>query len=62
MPISHNHKTVQSLLEDAIVGAVDRGEAKASEELLGECECLGNEAWVQAARMAPMHIMDWGEV
>ena len=36
-------------------------EAEASEELLCEHEHLGNEAWVQAARMAPMHIVDWGE-
>ena len=43
------------------MGALDRGEAEASEELLGEHECLGNEACVQAARMAPMHIVDWGE-
>ena len=60
-PIYHNHETVKSLLEGAIVGAVDRGEAEASEELLCKHEHLGNEAWVQGARMAPMHIMDWGE-
>ena len=36
-------------------------EAEASKELLCEHEHLGNEAWVQAARMAPMHIVDWGE-
>ena len=52
---------VWSLLEVAIVGAIDRGEAEVSEELLGEHEHLRNEAHVQATRMAPMHIMDWGE-
>ena len=34
----------------------------ASEELLCKHEHLGNEAQVQAARMAPMHIDDWGKV
>ena len=61
IPICHNHETVWSLLEGAIVGAVDRGEAKVSEELLGEHECLRNEVHVQAARMVPMHIVHWGE-
>ena len=50
-----------SLLEGMIVGAADRGEAEASEELLCEHEHLRNKAQVQAARMAPMHIVDWGE-
>ena len=62
VPICHNHEMVWSLLEGAIVGAIDRGEAEASEELLGEHEYLGNEAWVQAMRMVPMHIVNWGEV
>ena len=61
IPICHNHEMVWSLLEGAIMGAVDRGEAEANEELLGEHEHLGNKAHVQAARMAPMHILDWGE-
>ena len=43
------------------MGALDRGEAEVRKELLGEHEHLGNEAWVQAARMVPMHIVDWGE-
>ena len=61
MPICHNHETVQSLLEGVIMGAVDRGETEVSKKLLGEHECLGIAAWVQAARMAPMHIVEWGE-
>ena len=61
VPICHNHKTVRSLLEGTIVGTVERGEAEASEELLCEHEHLGNEAWVQAARMVPIHMVDWGE-
>ena len=56
-----NHGTVHSLLEGTIIGVVGHGEAEVSEELLGEHECLGNEAQVQAARMVPIHIMDWGE-
>ena len=39
VPISHSWETVQSLLE-AIVGASDRGEAKANEGLLEEHERL----------------------
>ena len=61
VPICHNHKVVWSLLEGAIVGVVDREEAEVSKELLIEHEHLGNEAWVQATRMAPMHIVDLGE-
>ena len=30
VPISHSWETIQSLLEEAIVGVADRGEAKAS--------------------------------
>ena len=40
VPICHNRETIQSLLEGAIVGATDRGEAEASEELLCEYVCL----------------------
>ena len=61
VPICHNREMVQSLLEGAIMGAVDRGEAEASEELLCEHVHLENEAYVQAAKLAPMPIMDWRE-
>ena len=44
VPISHSWQTVQSLLEGAIVGASDRGEAKANKGLLEEHECLSWEA------------------
>ena len=43
IPICHNHETVQSLLEGALVEAVNRGEAEASEELLDKHKHLGNE-------------------
>ena len=61
VPISHSQKTVQFLLEGAIVGAPNRGEAKASKELLEEHECLSQEERVQAAKLEPMHIIDWEE-
>ena len=61
VPICHDHKMVQSLLEGTIVGAVDRGEAKASEEPLCEHVYLENKAHVQAAKLAPIHIVDWAE-
>ena len=57
--ISHSWETIQSLLEGAIVGAADRGEVRASEELLEEHEYLSQEARVQVAKLAPMHIVDW---
>ena len=61
VPISHSWKTIQSLLEGVIVGAADRGEVRVSEELLEEHERLSQEARVQAAKLAPMHIVDWEE-
>ena len=59
--VSHSQETVQSLVEGAIVGVADRGEAKASEELLKEHEHLSKEARVQAVKFEPMHIVDWEE-
>ena len=59
VPISHSQETVQSLLEGVIVGAADK--IKASKELLEEHERLGQEARVQVAKLAPMHIIDWEE-
>ena len=44
VPINHSWQTVQSLLEGAIVGASDRGEAEANEGLLEEHERLSREA------------------
>ena len=55
VPISHSQETIQSLLEGVIVGAANRGEAKASEELWEEHERLSQEARVQAAKLEPMH-------
>ena len=40
VPINHSWETIQSLLEGAIVGASDRGEAKANKGLLEEHEHL----------------------
>ena len=61
VPISHSWETVQSLLEGVIVGVADRGEAKASEELLKEHEHLSQEARVQVVKLEPMHIVYWEE-
>ena len=61
VPIHHDQEMVQSLLEGTIMGAVDRGEVETSDELLCEHVHLENEACVQAAKLAPMHIVDWGE-
>ena len=59
VPISHNRQTVQSLLEGTIVGASNRGEAKANERLLEEHEHLSWEARVQVVKLELMHIVDW---
>ena len=48
-------------MEGAITGAADRGEAEASKEHLFEHMHLNNEVHVQAAKLAPMHVVDWGE-
>ena len=59
VPINHSQQTIQSLLEGAIVGASNRGEAEANEGLLEEHERLSQEARVQVAKLELMHIVDW---
>ena len=54
VPISHSQETGLSLLEGAIIGAADMGEAKANEEFLEEHECLSREARVQVAKLEPI--------
>ena len=61
VPISHSWETIQSLLEGAIVGVANQGEVRVSEELLEEHEHLSWEVRVQAAKLAPMHTVDWKE-
>ena len=56
VPISHSWQTIQSLLEGVIIGAADRGEAKATEELLEEHERLSWEARVQAGGHCPSRV------
>ena len=59
VPINHSWQIIQSLLKGAIVGASDRGEAKANKGLLEEHECLSREARVQVAKLELMHVVDW---
>ena len=59
VPISHSQQTVQSLLEGAIIGAANRGEAKANEKFLEEHEHLSQEARFQVVKLEPMHIVNW---
>ena len=61
VPISHSWEIIQSLLEGAIVGVANRGEVRVREELLEKHEHLSWEVRVQAAKFAPMHIVDWTE-
>ena len=61
VPISHSWETIQSLPEGVIVGAANWGKVRVSEGLLEEHEHLSWEVRVQAAKLAPMHIIDWAE-
>ena len=61
VPIGHNQETIQSLLEEAIVRAANRGEVKVCKKLLEEHEHLSQEARVQVVKLATMHIVDWEE-
>ena len=57
-----NCVTVKSQLEGALIGAPGRGEAEAGEELLCKHVHLENEVCIKAAKVVPMHVVDWGEV
>ena len=61
VPVCHNHEMIKSLLEGALIGAPGRGEAEAGEEFLCENVFLENEVCVKVAKLAPMHMVDWGE-
>ena len=61
VPICRNCKMVKSLLEGALIGALGRGDAEAGEEFLCEHVCLENEAHIKVVKLAPMHVVDWGE-
>ena len=58
VPVCHDCETVRSLLEGTIMGDADTGETEASKELLCEHVHLENEAHVQAAKLALMHVVD----
>ena len=47
------------MLEGAVIGAADHSEADANETLLHKHVCLVDEVRVQAARLAPMHVVNW---
>ena len=59
VPVNHDCVTVQSLLEGAVIGTMDRSEAKANEARLCEHVCLVEKARVQAEKLAPMHVVNW---
>ena len=60
-PIRHDHRTMKSLMEGAVMGTLSRCEAQASDALRKEHEWFGEEACLQATKLAPMHVMDWTE-
>ena len=59
VPVEHDRMTVRSLLERAVIGTMDQGKAEANEALLCEHACLVDEVRVQAAKLAPMHVVNW---
>ena len=61
IPIRHDHRTVKSLMEGAVMGTPSRCEAQVSDALRKEHEWLGDEARLQAMKLAPMHMVDWAE-
>ena len=61
VPIRHDHRTMKSLMEGAVMGASSRCEAQASDALRKEHEWLGEEACLQATKLALMHVVDWAE-
>ena len=61
IPIRHDHRTVKSLMEGTVMGASSRCEAQASDALRKEHERLGEEACLEAVKLAPMHMVDWAE-
>ena len=59
VPVNHNCVTVRSLLEGAVISTMDQSEAEANKALLYEHVCLVDEVRVQAAKLAPMHVVNW---
>ena len=59
VPVEHDCTMVCSLLKGAVIGVMDWGEAEANESLLCEHVHLVDEARIQTAKLAPMHVVDW---
>ena len=62
VPIRHDHRTMKSLMEGAVMGAPSRCEAQVSDALRKEHKWLGKEACLHARNLAPMHVVDWAEL
>ena len=58
VPMKHDHTTVWSLLEGTMIGTTDWGEAEANKYLLCKHVGLVHEVRVQAAKLAPMYVVD----
>ena len=61
IPIRHDHRTMKSLMKGAVMDASSRCKAQASDALRKDHEWLGEEVRLQAAKLAPMHMVDWVE-
>ena len=61
IPIQHDHRTMKSLMEGAVMGTSSRCEAQVSDALRKEHEWLGEEAHLQAEKVAPMHVVNWAQ-
>ena len=62
VPVRHDKDTVQSLLEGAVTGTTERGEALMSQTLQVEHDHLSEESQAHTLRLAPMHVTNWAEV
>ena len=61
IPIQHDHRTMKSLMEGAVMGASSRCEAQVSDALRKEHERLREEAHLHSMKVAPMYVVDWVE-
>ena len=62
IPVRHDHRTMKSLMEGAVMGTSSRCEAQASDASRKGHERLREKAHLQATKLAPMHMVDWMEL
>ena len=61
VPVNHDKDTVWLLLEGAVTGTTERGEAPTNQTLWVELDHLCEEMQARTLRLAPMHVTNWAE-